>query len=129
MIQWNKKYRGEETDGKKSCVSPIPDQSRSTDATTGESAQAHRQSLAASGVAPDLLRARLPNRAAEWAAHRPVRMVIITLMTSIIVTEGSEDEFARSLHSFLCVHEDAMFPNEPCLRLLALGECGRLTGV
>jgi hypothetical protein len=24
------------------------------------------------------------------------------------------------------MHEGAMFPNEPCLRLLALRECGRL---
>jgi hypothetical protein len=38
------------------------------------------------------------NQAVEWATLCPVRMVIITLMTSIIVTERSEDEFARSLH-------------------------------
>jgi hypothetical protein len=29
----------------------------------------------------------LANRAAEWGVHRPVRMVITTLMMSIIITD------------------------------------------
>src|SRR6266700_2188604 len=59
VIQWSKRDWENKTDGKKSCVSPIPDQSRSTDATSRESAQAHGQPMAAGGVAPNLLRPSL----------------------------------------------------------------------
>jgi hypothetical protein len=44
--------------------------------------------MAKGGFASDLLRPRLPNQAAEWgAAHRPVRMVITTLIMNNIITD------------------------------------------
>ena len=57
VIEWKKRDGEKNLDGKKSELSSVFNQSRSTDATFRENAQAHGQPRAPSGVAPDLLRA------------------------------------------------------------------------